>query len=88
MRRPARAEVGVHAKTGQTREAVPGDGGGDGTQAGDPAKAAALIRAPLDAPLRLPLGDDAVSAVVDHLDGVWADVTAWEKSTRATGFDD
>ncbi|MFF7953580.1 oxidoreductase [Streptomyces griseorubiginosus] len=81
-------DSGVYAKVSRTREAV---SGGDGTQAGDPAKAAALIRAALDAedtPLRLPLGDDAVTAVLDHLDGVRADVTAWEKSTRATGFDD
>ena len=82
------ADSGVYAKVSRTREAV---SGGDGTQAGDPAKAAALIRAALDAedtPLRLPLGDDAVTAVLDHLDGVRADITAWEKSTRATGFDD
>ncbi|MFD5591663.1 oxidoreductase [Streptomyces griseorubiginosus] len=82
------ADSGVYAKVSRTREAV---SGGDGTQAGDPAKAAALIRAALDAeetPLRLPLGDDAVTAVLDHLDGVRADVTTWEKSTRATGFDD
>jgi len=84
----ASADSGVYAKVSETREVV---SGGDGTQAGDPAKAAALIRAALDAeetPLRLPLGDDAVTAVLDHLDGVRADITAWEKSTRATGFDD
>ncbi|CAM5705211.1 Short-chain oxidoreductase OS=Streptomyces glaucescens OX=1907 GN=SGLAU_21795 PE=3 SV=1 [Streptomyces glaucescens] len=63
---------------------------GDGTQAGDPAKAAALILAALEAeetPLRLPLGDDAVTAVLDHLDQVRGDVTGWEKRTRHTGFD-
>lgn len=81
------ADSGVYAKVSETRGLV---SGGDGTQAGDPAKAAALIRAALDAgetPLRLPLGDDAVTAVLDHLDAVRTDVTAWEKSTRATGFD-
>jgi NAD(P)-dependent dehydrogenase (short-subunit alcohol dehydrogenase family) len=63
---------------------------GDGTQPGDPAKAAALVLAALDAedtPLHLPLGDDAVTAVLDHLDQVRADVTAWEKRTRNTAFD-
>ena len=82
------ADSGLYTKVSETRGFV---SGGDGTQPGDPAKAAALIRAALDAeetPLRLPLGDDAVTAVLDHLDGVRADVTAWEKSTRATGFDD
>lgn len=50
-----------------------------------------MIRAALDAeetPLRLPLGDDAVTAVLDHLDAVRNDVAAWEKTTRATAFDD
>ena len=60
-------------------------------RAGDPAKAAALILAALEAgqtPLRLPLGDDGVSAVLDHLDQVRDDVLAWEKRTRRTGFRD
>ncbi|WP_406160063.1 oxidoreductase [Streptomyces sp. NBC_00882] len=84
----ASADSGVYAKVSETREVV---SGGDGTQAGDPAKAAALIRAALDAeetPLRLPLGDDAVTAVLDHLDAVRDDVATWEKTTRATAFDD
>ncbi|MEU9172527.1 oxidoreductase [Streptomyces sp. NPDC048420] len=84
----ASADSGLYAKVSETRGFV---SGGDGTQVGDPAKAAALIRAALDAeetPLRLPLGDDAVTAVIDHLDAVRTDVAAWEKSTRATGFDD
>jgi NAD(P)-dependent dehydrogenase (short-subunit alcohol dehydrogenase family) len=82
------ADSGVYAKVGETRGAV---SGGDGTQPGDPARAAALILAALDAehtPLRLPLGDDGVSAVLAHLDQVREDVTAWEKRARATGFDD
>ncbi|MBX7551483.1 oxidoreductase [Streptomyces sp. NPDC004232] len=89
---PARAgtsaDSGVYAKVAETRGMV---SGGDGTQPGDPAKAAALIRAALEAehtPLRLPLGDDGVSAVLAHLDRVRDDVTAWEKRTRATGFED
>ncbi|WP_329175097.1 oxidoreductase [Streptomyces sp. NBC_01477] len=63
---------------------------GDGTQPGDPAKAAALIIAALEAdatPLRLPLGDDGIDAVLGHLDQVREDITAWEKRGRATRFD-
>ncbi|MER6181410.1 oxidoreductase [Streptomyces sp. NPDC001652] len=82
------ADSGVYAKVSGTRGFV---AGGDGSQPGDPAKAAAVILAALQAehtPLRLPLGDDAVTAVLGHLDQVREDVTAWEKTTRATGFDD
>ncbi|MEU2183390.1 SDR family NAD(P)-dependent oxidoreductase [Streptomyces thermolilacinus] len=64
---------------------------GAGRQPGDPAKAAALILAALKAeetPLRLPLGDDGVTAVLGHLDQVRSEVTAREKRTRATSFDD
>lgn len=82
------ADSGVYAGVSETRGFVES---GDGTQPGDPAKAAALVLAALEAehtPLRLPLGDDGVSAVLAHLDQVREDVTAWEKRTRATGFDD
>ncbi|PZT70463.1 short-chain dehydrogenase/reductase [Streptomyces sp. SW4] len=82
------ADSGVYAKVSETRGFV---SGGDGSQPGDPAKAAALILAALAAertPLRLPLGDDGVGAVLAHLDQVREDVTAWEKRSRATGFDD
>jgi NAD(P)-dependent dehydrogenase (short-subunit alcohol dehydrogenase family) len=81
------ADSGVYAKVTETRGFV---SGGDGIQAGDPAKAAALVLAALDAeetPLHLPLGDDAVDAVLGHLDEVRGDIAAWEKRTRATGFD-
>ncbi|MEV0903578.1 oxidoreductase [Streptomyces hokutonensis] len=81
------ADSGVYAKVTETRGFVSGGAGG---QAGDPAKAAALILAALDAedtPLHLPLGDDAVDAVLGHLDQVRGDIAAWEKRTRATGFD-
>ncbi|WP_086561492.1 oxidoreductase [Streptomyces africanus] len=84
----ASADTGVYGKVSETRGLV---SGGDGTQPGDPAKAAALILAALDAgstPLRLPLGDDGVSAVLGHLDQVRDEVLAWEKRSRATGFDD
>ncbi|MEW2294512.1 oxidoreductase [Streptomyces sp. NPDC006743] len=81
-------DSGLYAKVSGTRASV---AGGDGNQPGDPAKAAALILAALEAddtPLRLPLGDDAVTAVLGHLDQVRGDITAWEKRTRATAFDD
>ncbi|MEU6378226.1 oxidoreductase [Streptomyces sp. NPDC046909] len=82
------ADSGVYAKVSTTRGFV---AGGHASQPGDPAKAAALILAALHAdrtPLRLPLGDDGVTAVLAHLDQVREDIAAWEKSTRATGFDD
>ncbi|MFH8237571.1 oxidoreductase [Streptomyces sp. NPDC018321] len=82
------ADSGVYAKVTETRGLV---SGGDGNQPGDPAKAAALVLAALAAertPLRLPLGDDGVSAVLGHLDQVREDVEAWEKHTRATAFGD
>ncbi len=63
----------------------------DGTQPGDPAKAAAAIRAALSAenpPLRLPLGNDSVDAILAHLDAVRDDITEWERVTRATDFDE
>jgi NAD(P)-dependent dehydrogenase (short-subunit alcohol dehydrogenase family) len=64
---------------------------GNGTQPGDPAKAAAAILTALDAqetPLRLPLGDDAVDGVLGHLDAVRAEVTTWEKLARDTRLAD
>ncbi|GHD10613.1 short-chain dehydrogenase/reductase [Streptomyces violarus] len=84
----ASADTGVYGKVSETRGAVTG---GDGAQPGDPAKAAALVLAALEAdpaPLRLPLGDDGVSAVLGHLDQVRDEVVAWEKRTRNTAFDD
>ncbi|MFD6249734.1 oxidoreductase [Streptomyces roseolus] len=63
---------------------------GDGTQPGDPAKAAAAVLAALAAeetPLRLALGDDAIDAVHAHLDQVRADLAAWDKVGRDTRLD-
>jgi NAD(P)-dependent dehydrogenase (short-subunit alcohol dehydrogenase family) len=82
------ADSGLYPKVSETRRMV---SGGDGTQPGDPAKAAALILEALAAeatPLRLPLGDDGVSAVLGHLDQVRAEVVAWEKRARDTAFDE
>jgi NAD(P)-dependent dehydrogenase (short-subunit alcohol dehydrogenase family) len=62
----------------------------DGTQPGDPAKAAAAILTALDAersPLRLPLGDDAVDGILTNLDTIRREVHAWESVSRATSFD-
>ncbi|WP_406320819.1 oxidoreductase [Streptomyces sp. NBC_00519] len=82
------ADSGLYESVSRTRGFV---SGGDGTQPGDPAKAAALILAALDAeetPLHLPLGEDAVDAVLGKLGQVRSEIAAWEKRTRATAFDD
>jgi len=79
---PAYAE-----KVGATRSLVRD---GDGTQPGDPVKAAAAIRLALDSedtPLRLALGSDAVDSLVGHLDSVRAELAAWEKVSRGTDVD-
>ncbi|KQC34914.1 oxidoreductase [Frankia sp. ACN1ag] len=85
----ASTEIPVYADTvGPTRRMVETS---DGSQPGDPAKAAAAIITALDAPrvpLRLLLGSDAVDAIITHLDAVRADITAWEKVARATAIDD
>jgi hypothetical protein len=60
-----------------------------GSQPGDPAKAAAAVLTALDAPstpLRLPLGDDAVDAILTHLGGTRADIVTWEGLARDTGL--
>jgi NAD(P)-dependent dehydrogenase (short-subunit alcohol dehydrogenase family) len=61
-----------------------------GTQAGDPAKAAAAIEAALDAPntpLRLQLGADAVDAVRDHAQALLNELGSWEPLARGTAFE-
>lgn len=73
--------------TGETRDAVENM---DGTQPGDPAKAAAAIVHAVgsdDAPLRLALGADAVEAIRAHHEAVAADLAAWEEVSRATALD-
>ncbi|MER7925110.1 MULTISPECIES: SDR family NAD(P)-dependent oxidoreductase [unclassified Streptomyces] len=80
-------DSGVYARVSETRASVAAN---DGSQPGDPAKAAAVVLAALDAehtPLRLPLGEDAIGAVLGHLEQVRGDVEAWEKRARATGFE-
>ncbi len=84
----ASEEIADYAATvGPTRQMIQDN---DGHQPGDPAKAAAAIIAAIDAPgtpLRLPLGDDAVDAISGHLDGIRAELTAWEKTARDTHLD-
>ncbi|MET7301883.1 oxidoreductase [Embleya sp. NPDC005575] len=85
----ASAEIAAYSETavGVTRGMV---GAGDGQQPGDPAKAAAAILTALAAeatPLHLPLGADAVDAIVGRLDSVRSEIDAWEKVARATAFD-
>ena len=63
---------------------------GDGTQPGDPAKAAAAIRTALaadDTPLRLPLGGDALDAILARLDTIRDEARAWEAVSRGTDLD-
>ncbi|MFB7469891.1 oxidoreductase [Kitasatospora sp. NPDC056184] len=83
----ASADGGSYPKVSGTRAFVAGR---DGSQPGDPDKAAAVILAALEAertPLRLPLGEDSIDAVLAHLDQVREDVAAWENTSRATAFD-
>jgi NAD(P)-dependent dehydrogenase (short-subunit alcohol dehydrogenase family) len=62
----------------------------DGTQPGDPRKAAAAILSVLDAPdppLRLALGADAVEAIRAKHERLRADLDGWEALSRDTAFD-
>jgi NAD(P)-dependent dehydrogenase (short-subunit alcohol dehydrogenase family) len=81
-------ELPAYAETsGRTRAAA---AAADGTQPGDPRKAAAAILAALDspdAPLHLALGADAVEAIRAAQDRRRADLDAWEQASRETAFD-
>ena len=81
-------EISAYADSvGRTREMIQT---GDGTQPGDPAKAAAAILRALNAertPLRLPLGSDAYDLIESHLNGVRADLADWAPVIRDTAFD-
>jgi NAD(P)-dependent dehydrogenase (short-subunit alcohol dehydrogenase family) len=78
----------VYAATaGPTRQMIDAM---DGTQPGDPGKAAAAILRALDAedaPLHLALGGDAVDAIRAAQDGRRADLAAWEDVSRSTALD-
>ena len=81
-------DIGVYAGTvGPTRAAVDAM---DGTQPGDPRKAAAAILQALAsdaAPLHLALGDDAVDAITAALGRRRSDLEAWEAVSRGTALD-
>lgn len=73
--------------TGPTRAAVDAM---DGTQPGDPRKAARAILEVLDhpePPLRLALGNDAVDNIAAHHELLRADLALWEKLSRAMDLD-
>jgi NAD(P)-dependent dehydrogenase (short-subunit alcohol dehydrogenase family) len=62
----------------------------DGTQPGDPMKAAAAIETALESPntpLRLQLGADAVDAIRSHAEALLSDLGSWEALARDTAFD-
>ena len=76
------------ATVGATREYIRNE---DGSQQGDPAKAAAAISTALDAPrppLRLALGADAVDRIRAKHEDLSAELARWEDLGRATAFDD
>jgi NAD(P)-dependent dehydrogenase (short-subunit alcohol dehydrogenase family) len=62
----------------------------DGTQPGDPAKAARAVAAAIDAdvtPLRLQLGSDSIGAVRAHAEQLLKDLTKWERVGLETAVD-
>jgi NAD(P)-dependent dehydrogenase (short-subunit alcohol dehydrogenase family) len=62
----------------------------DGRQAGDPAKAVAVVLQAIDAddpPLHLPLGPGAHRTAARKLDAFRADIAAWRDISIATDFD-
>ena len=82
------AEMPEYAETvGPTREYVRGN---DGRQPGDPVKAAQAIITALEAdepPLRLVLGEDAIGNIRSRLQGLNAELDAWEPVGAATALD-
>jgi NAD(P)-dependent dehydrogenase (short-subunit alcohol dehydrogenase family) len=61
----------------------------DGTQAGDPARAAEAVSRALASPrppLRLQLGQDAVDSVRAHAQALLAEMEEWEPVARDVGF--
>jgi NAD(P)-dependent dehydrogenase (short-subunit alcohol dehydrogenase family) len=80
-------DSGIYADTaGRNRAFIDGI---DGTQAGDPRRAAAAIVSALDAPdapLRLALGGDAVDAIRAKHQRLRADLDAWEHVSRSTSY--
>lgn len=61
----------------------------NGNQPGDPAKAAQTLLALVEAenpPVRLFLGEDALGLVEQKLDGMKAEIAAWDALSRSTSF--
>jgi len=85
----ASAPMSDYADTvGKTRHMVEVNAG---LQPGDPAKAAAAMLTAIDAPnppLRLPLGGDAVDALLSHLDSTREEIRTWEALARDTRLPD
>jgi NAD(P)-dependent dehydrogenase (short-subunit alcohol dehydrogenase family) len=74
------------ATVGPTREYLRS---GDGTQPGDPAKAAQAILTALDAPdppLRLVLGGDAIDSIRNRLESLATELSQWEAVGRDTAL--
>jgi len=85
--RPMPAIEAYRATVGGTRDFVKNT---HGTQAGDPLKAAAAIDQALQAdrtPLRLQLGDDAITAVRAHAQALLSDLETWRPVGSSTKFD-
>jgi NAD(P)-dependent dehydrogenase (short-subunit alcohol dehydrogenase family) len=82
-------EIDAYADTvGPTRAFL---AGADGTQPGDPRKAAAAILSALDSPqppLRLALGADAVDAIRAKHERLRSDLDGWEAVSRDTAHED
>lgn len=60
-----------------------------GNQPGDPAKAASALLTLVDSehpPVRLFLGEDALGLVAQKLDGMSAEIAAWNTLSRSTNF--
>ncbi len=80
-------EISAYADSvGRTRRMIQT---ADGTQPGDPTKAATAILRALNAertPLRLPLGTDAYDLIDAHLNTLRADLADWEPVIRDTTF--
>jgi hypothetical protein len=75
-----------YGTVGQTRQMIQN---GNGTQPGDPAKAASAILEALNAeqtPLRLSLGTDAYEMIDAHLKTVRSDLEQWRAVTYDTSF--
>ena len=88
--RSARVSDGLDAyaeTAGARASSITGDL--DGTQPGDPARAAILLADVAlsdDAPLRLPFGEDAVDAIRAKLTAQLAELDAWEARARDLEF--